>query len=114
MPEINIPEQRKSKRFKIPDAIVITPDNVCQLVNISTGGLSFKCFLEVDLPAKCTVDIMVAGSDFHIEQLPVELIWKTLDDHSSYLSIPEEKVGVKFGHLDQSQGAKLEYLLSQY
>jgi hypothetical protein len=105
--------QRKHKRFECPESIVINPDNVCQLINISTGGLSFKCSRVVELPTKWSLDIIIAGSYFRIKQFPVELLWKKLDDDPRCLSMPAENVGVKFDELNQSQEAMLEYLFSQ-
>ena len=109
-----IPEQRRYQRIEIPEAIVVTPGNIGQLVNISTVGLSFKSLDRVNLPTKWFLDIIIPANDFHLEQLPVELVWKKLDDHPSFLSMPTENVGVRFDDLHQSQRTMLDYLFSQF
>lgn len=109
-----IPEQRRYQRVEIPEAIVVTPENIGQLVDISTVGLSFKSLDRVDLPTKWLLDIIIPANNFHLEQLPVELVWKKLDDQPSFLSMPTENVGVRFDDLHQSQRAMLDYLFSQF
>ena len=114
MPATKISEQRKHKRFETPEAIAVTPGNVCRLVNISRGGFAFKCFLAIDSPAKWSLDIIIAGNNFQLTQLPVELVWKTPADQSNFLFIPAGNVGVRFDDLHQSQEEMLDYLLSQF
>lgn len=114
MQATKISEQRKHKRFETPKAIAVNSGNVCRLVNISTGGLSFKCFLTIDFPAKWFLDIIIAGSNFQLTQLPVELVWKIPADQSSFHFIPAGIAGVKFDDLHQSQKEMLNYLLSQF
>ena len=114
MPATKISEQRKHKRFEAPKAIAVNPGNVCRVIDISTGGLSFKCFLTIDFPTKWSLDIIIAGSNFQLTQFPVELVWKTPDDHSSFHLIPAGIVGVKFDDLHQSQAERVDYLLSQF
>jgi len=109
-----IPEQRKHKRFEAPKAIAVNPGNVCKVLNISTGGLSFQCFLTIDLPTKWSLDIIFAGSNFQLTQFPVELVWKAPADQSNFLIIPAGNVGVKFNDLHQSQAEKLDCFLSQF
>ncbi len=113
MLENNLPEKRKYHRFNIPDAVVVTPENVCQLVNISCGGLLFKCFHAVELPLKWTLDIIVAGSNFHLKDLPVQLVWQKSDTPPGSQAIPSENVAVKFEGLAQDQASKLDSLISR-
>jgi hypothetical protein len=108
-----IPEQRKHRRFEAPKAIAVNPDNICRVLNISTGGLSFQCFLTIDLPTKWSLDIINAGSNCQLTQFPVELVWKAPVDESNFLLIPEGNVGVKFDNLHQSQAETLDRFLSQ-
>lgn len=107
-------EQRKHKRFETPKTIAVNAGNVCRVVNISVGGLSFKYFLAIDFPAKWSLDIIIAESNFQLTQLPVELVWKTPDDQSSFFFIPVGNAGVKFDDLHQFQEEMLDNLLSQF
>jgi len=113
MLETKIPEQRKHKRYEIPEALVVTPGNVCQLINISTGGLSLNCIRAVDLPTKWSLDIIIAGSDFYLKQLPVELLWIKLNDRLRSLSMPEGNAGIKFDGIHLSQRILLDNFISQ-
>ena len=104
-------EQRSQQRFEIPEAFVVAPEGIGQLINISTGGLAFKRLNGPDLPARWELDIVIPANGFHLEQLPVELVWKKVNDHPSFLSIATELVGVKLGKLDRSQKLTLQSLL---
>ena len=111
--EVKFMEQRRQKRFEFPEAYVVNPNNIGQLVNISTGGLSFKNLDAVAFPEKWVLDIIIPANGFHLEQLPVELVWKKLDGNPSFLSMPMEIVGVKLGELHHSQEKSLYKLFSQ-
>ena len=52
--------------------------------------------------------------EFDIEDCPVELVWMKKDGELTGSSTRMQTVGVKFGDLDLSQGAKLYYLLSNF
>ena len=109
-----ISEQRRHKRFEAPKAVAVNLGNVCRVIDISTGGLSFKCFLTIDFPTKWSLDIIIAGSNVQLTQLPVELVWKTLADQSNFLFMPVGNIGVKFDDLHHSQEEMLDDLLSQF
>lgn len=76
----------------------------------------FKSLSLVAWPEKWLLDTMTIKSDFDfdIEHCPVELVWMKTDEDLIGSSMMVENVGVKFGNLDQSQGAKLDHLLSHY
>ena len=105
--------QRKHKRIELPKTIVLNPHNACELVNISRGGLLFKSLNWVVWPDKWLLNIITMKRELDIEHCPVELVWMKTDHSLTSSSILVENVGVKFGNLDKSQGAKLDYLLSQ-
>ena len=111
----NTMEKRKGKRVELPKTIVVNPGNVCVLVNISKAGLLFKSLSSVVWPAKWLLDIITIKREFDIEDCPVELVWMKTDHKLiGCSSIMLSNVGVRFGALDQSQGWKLDYLLSKY
>ncbi len=113
MEESNILEQRRHQRFVIPEAIVVTPGNVCQLVNLSSGGLSLTCIRAVGLPTKWSLDIIIAGTDFHLKQIPVELLWVRLNEHREFLAMHEGTAGIKFDGIQPSQRVMLDNLISE-
>ncbi len=114
MPATTISEQRNHTRFETPEAIAVITGNICRLVNISKGGLSFKSFLAIDLPAKWSLDVIIPGNNCQLTEFPVKLVWKAATHQSSFFSIPAGNVGVKFDDLYQSQAEKLGDLLSQF
>ncbi len=107
-------EQRKHTRFETPDAIAVITGNICRLVNISRGGLSFKSFLAIDLPAKWSLDIIIPGNNCQLTEFPVKLVWKAAAVQSSPLLITAGNVGVKFDDLYQSQAEELGDFLFQF
>ena len=110
----NTLEQRKHKRIELPKTIVLNPHTVCELVNISRGGLFFKSINWVVWPDKWSLDIITMKRELDIEHCPVELVWMKTDDNLTSSSILVENVGVKFGNLDKSQREKLDNLLSEH
>ena len=107
-------EQRKHKRQELPKTIVLSPGNACVLLNISRSGLLFKSLSPVEWPAQWVLDIITMKREFDIENCPVELVWMKKDEELNGSSTRMQTVGVKFGDLDLSQGAKLYYLLSNF
>ena len=106
--------RRKYKRVELPKTIVLNPGNVCMLVNLSRGGLVFKSLHGVVWPDKWLLDIITTKREFDVEHCPVELVWMKTNEDLIGSSMMMENIGVKFGGLDQSQGVKLDYLLSQH
>jgi hypothetical protein len=105
-------EHRKEKRVKLLKTLVFNPNNVCELENISRGGLSFKSYKGVVWPEKWNLDIITSNREFDIGHCPVELVWMKAGDKLISSSMVIEKVGVKFGDLDTSQKKKLNHILS--
>jgi len=105
-------EPRKSKRLKVNTGIVSTPAGVCQIINLTPEGLSFKCVKSLSLSRECSLDIYDT-SGLNIELLQVKKIWeKTLcsqDPPTQFSMI----VGVKFRHLSPSQKTKLNVYILQ-
>ncbi len=111
MSETTFMEQRAQKRYEFPEAYVVNPDSIGRLLNISKDGLSFQSLdAVVSVPEKWVLDIIIPAEKFHLEQVSVELVWKKLDDHSSFYSIPTETVGVRLGDLDDYQVKMLHNL----
>jgi hypothetical protein len=88
-------DSRKNLRHKLTDTFVVIREGVCQVINLSSGGFSFGCVNERELPEKWTVDI-VNNKGVHIWDLPVRTVWAEKNCQLEKSSIYAVKVGVKF------------------
>jgi hypothetical protein len=96
-------------------AITICSEGISQVVDISSGGISFKCCCEVGFPERWELDIVdSAGS--HLRDVLVEKVWEeSIKDNNGngHPSIYKRKVGVKFKHLSIKQQSALYELILQ-
>lgn len=88
-------DTRKHTRHKISDTFVVNQEGVCQVFNLSSGGFSFGCVSERELPETWTVDI-VNDKGVHIWDLPVKTVWAKKSDGPLKASIHSVKVGARF------------------
>ena len=65
------------------------------IFDLSSGGFSFGCINERELPGKWTVDI-INDKGVHLWDLPVETVWTKKHNTSSKTSIHSVKVGARF------------------
>ena len=97
---------RKSIRLAVRDCIANTPAGICQIINISPEGLSFKCVKEWSFSPDLSLDIYDAA-ELSLEQLPVKKIWeKHLYNQRSSLQF-SIIVGVAFKNLPDLQKEQL-------
>ncbi len=86
--------------------IASTPAGICQIINLSPEGLSFKCVKEWSFSQDISLDIYDAAN-LSLEQLPVRKIWEkhTYNQRTSlqFLII----VGVAFKNLPAVQKEQL-------
>ena len=97
---------RKSKRLKARDCIASTPAGFCQIININSEGLSFKCVKEWSFSQELSLDLYDTAG-LNLEQLQVKKIW---EKYSSNLCVPLQFstiVGVAFNNLSDLQKAQL-------
>ena len=64
-------DQRNHKRFVTKGGIGLTSDGVCQVINLSTCGVSLKCFLELVFPPEWTMDIY-DEADLNLQELKIK------------------------------------------
>ncbi len=90
-------EQRKHKRYKAPEAAILVEDNmVFRILNISEGGLRFRCQEKESLPSTWSTAVFLGPSSVHIKDVLLQLIWEKPDNKPSFLSMPTKEVGVRF------------------
>ncbi len=99
-------ESRKSKRLPVRDCIAYTSAGMCQILDLNSEGLSFKCFKEWSFSQDLSLDIYDTAG-LSLEQLQVKKIW---EKYSSNLGAPSQSsmiVGVAFNNLSDLQKAQL-------
>jgi len=112
MTTVTFLKQRKSKRLEAKSGIGITPHGICQVINLSKDGVSFKCVKGRDFPGEWSMTVYdVTGQC--LEKLQVKKIWE------NWLNIPDTpspfsiEVGAAFQNLSSSQKDQLNTYLQQ-
>ena len=103
---------RKSKRLKVQTGIVNTPTGVCQIINLTPEGLSFKCVKSLSLSRECSLDIYDT-SGLNLELLQVKKIWEKIPSSQDASTQFSMIVGVTFRHLSPSQKEQLNLYIRQ-
>ncbi|MBE0582208.1 MAG: PilZ domain-containing protein [Desulfofustis sp.] len=88
------------------DFVVVTPEGVCQLGDISQGGISFKCLYLQTLPETYQIDILNT-SGTHLENLSIEKVWESREKKVNITDIFAQRVGARFKELSLEQESKL-------
>ncbi len=105
-------ERREHGRLKAPEeSILVSRHDVFRLLDISAGGLSFRCLQSETLPSTWSANIFIAPASFHLKNISLQLVWEKPDNMPSFLSMPTKEVGVKFDPNDTSLKDQLEEFL---
>jgi len=107
---LNAQNRRKQQRFEFTNTAIVTPNGVSQLIDISSGGVSFRCRREQWLSERWKVDI-VGRTGIHLQEFPVEKVWELVEDKKGYAPIFTTTMGVKFKSLSPKQLSALYQLL---
>jgi len=107
---LDLQNRRKQQRRKFTAAVTIYPQGVGQVIDVSAGGVAFRCYHEQYLLEGGTVDIIDAGGS-HLAELPVKKVWESAGEQKSGDSISVTTVGVKFVGLSPEQQVALYELL---
>lgn len=81
--DLQITEQRIQRRFVMPEGVVAVPKgsdiHIGRVMNLSIGGMGLRHSLNdpavFALDAEVKIDIMVVGGDYHLSDIPAEIIW---------------------------------------
>lgn len=98
--------QRKSIRLEENGGVALTPIGVCQVINLSKGGLLLKCFQELEFPHEWTMDIY-DEKGLNLQDLRVKKVWAKRLGDPNISSNPQVGVGVAFENLSASQEVQL-------
>jgi hypothetical protein len=108
---LNAQNRRKWQRHDFPDIVTICSDGVSQVIDINSGGMSFKCRCEQCLSKRWEVDIIDSTTGVHLQEFPVEKVWELVEDQKGYASVFSTTVGVKFKSLSLKQLSTLYQLI---
>lgn len=108
-------DRRKNKRLKgRKEAILVTPNGMHHIDDISVGGLAFQCSANDTFPSQWPVEIIFAGTTLYLKNVPVRLIREEVSEDQSYISDATKKVGVEFMELDMHNQVLLQKLLTYH
>ncbi len=97
-------ESRKHRRRNVNDTFVVNQENICQIFNLSSGGVAFGCTVASKIPQTLTVDI-VDNAGVHLFDIPLKKVWidtsKKMDTSSMYEVVLGAKFGRKLSHEEQ-------------
>ena len=108
---LNVQNRRKQQRHKLTDAVTICSDGISQVIDISSGGMSFRCRCEQCLSKRWEIDIVDSTTGVHLQEFPVEKVWESVEDKKDYAPIFSTMVGVKFKSLSHEQLSALHQLI---
>jgi hypothetical protein len=109
----NSDERRKSVRLKgHKAAILIQPNGMHHIRDISLGGLSFRCPRDVTFSGQWPIEIIIAGSLLCVIGVSVRLVREQVDILAGSISSPSKEVGVEYLALDENNRPLLARLLS--
>ncbi len=108
---LNVQNRRKQQRHDFTDAVTICSKGVSHVINFSSGGISIRCRCEQCLLKRWDVDIVDSKTGIHLQGVPVEKVWESVEDKKRYTSILSTTVGVKFKGLSFKQQLAIDELI---
>lgn len=106
-------ERRRSVRLKgRKEAILIQPNGVHHILDLSLTGLSFRCIEDEVLAPELPIDILFAGTPLYMTGVTVRLVHENMNDMISFISTPTKEIGVEFIDLDEKNLGLLNRLIS--
>jgi hypothetical protein len=96
-------EHRRFKRYRVRDGILVsTPSKIGEMLNISMGGISFRCVDYRDLPDDFETAILFGEDELFLEDVALKMIGDyTQGPPAGYRQI--RRIGAKFGELTAEQ-----------
>lgn len=108
----NHKKQRRRKRLEAETGVAVTPYGICQIIDLTQDGFSFKCIKQSEFPSEWSMDIYVT-TGLSLEQLQVKKVWvKFLQDRSNQTPFSME-VGGEFMDLSPEQEEQLNTYLQE-
>ncbi len=109
--EPNTVDQRKHSRYKLIKTLVVIQHEGVRVFDLSSGGVSFGCPSDKDIPERLVVDI-VDDKGLHLLDFPVYIVWIAKNQDPDTVAAYDRIVGAKFNHdLSPDQLSTLNQLL---
>lgn len=106
-------DRRKSYRMKgRRESILIHPNGISKIQDISLGGLSFHCHQDEVFPLQWPIEIIYAGTPIYMTGMPVRLVRERMDEVVSIMSTPTKEVAVEFLDIDEENRSLLNSMLA--
>ncbi|MBT8362229.1 MAG: hypothetical protein KJO32_14865 [Deltaproteobacteria bacterium] len=108
----NHKKQRRRMRLEAETGIAVTPYGICQIIDLTRDGFSFKCVKQTEFPSEWSMDIHVT-TGLSLEQLQVKKVWvKFLQDRNNQTPFSME-LGGQFMELSPEQEEQLNTYLQE-
>ncbi len=108
-------DRRRSLRLKgRKEAILITPNGMHGIRDISKDGLSFHCREDEFFPVQWPIEIIYAGTALYMKAVPVRLVREEFDEVDTVISSPTKEIAVEFLDLDEHNRVLLDELLKYH
>ena len=106
-------ERRKCVRLKgHKRAILIQPNGMHHIRDISFAGLSFRCPRDEVFSGQWPIEIIVAGSLLDVIGVSVRLVREKVDNGICTVFPPSKEIGVEYLDLDENSRTLMARLLS--
>lgn len=108
----NHKKQRRQMRLEAETGIAVSPYGICQIIDLTRDGFSFKCIKQTEFPSEWLMDIYVT-TGLSLEQLKVKKVWvKFLENNANQTPFSME-VGGEFMELSPEQEEQLNTYLHE-
>ncbi len=107
-------ERRKHKRFKVENGAFVglgpRYDKVGRIIDISMGGLAFRCFGSREANGSCLA-VFFTETNFHLDEVQI----KTISDcEIADKPITARRCSVQFRSLTEKQRSQIEFFIKNY
>jgi len=111
--EQSTPDQRRHPRYRLKNAVIITPAGICEVVNISWSGLAFRGNSDSANEQFFSFDLLDTKGD-HLQDMQAEIVWREeTDRESSGPKVSFDYIfGARFREITTHQHDVLENLIS--
>jgi len=111
--DIDSLNKRKNIHIRSKSGIGLTPNWICQVINLSKGGVLLKCFQGVVFPHEWTMDIY-SEAKLSIQGLNVKKIWAEEINNSGTSPLSQVIVGGMFENISSFQKVQIDTFLLQF
>lgn len=108
----NHKKQRRQMRLEAETGIAVSLYGICQIIDLTRDGFSFKCIKKTEFPSEWLMDIYVT-TGLSLEQLKVKKVWVKLLENNANQTPFSMEVGGEFMELSPEQEEQLNTYLHE-